>query len=139
MMIAKVLMTASAAIVLALGTLHLVYTFWGPKLTPRDPELQARMAQVSPVITNETTIWRSWIGFNATHSMSLILFGMIYGFLALAHPEILFRSIFLLTVGLLTLGGFFILAKLYFFSIPFAGIAISLICYVASVIAWKFS
>ena len=138
-MIAKVLMTASAAIVLALGTLHLVYTFWGPKLTPRDPELQARMAQVSPVVTNETTIWRSWIGFNATHSMSLILFGMIYGFLALAHPEILFRSIFLLTVGLLTLGGFFILAKLYFFRIPFAGIAISLICYVASVIAWKFS
>ena len=139
MMIAKLLMTASAGIALAFGTLHLVYTFWGPKLTPRDPELQVRMTQVSPVITNETTIWRGWIGFNATHSMSLILFGLIYGALALAHPEILFRSIFLLTVGFLTLAGFFVLAKLYFFSIPFAGITISLICYVASVIASKFS
>jgi hypothetical protein len=138
-MLTKVLMSLSASIILALGVLHLVYTFWGPKLTPRDLELQVRMEQVSPVITNETTMWRCWIGFNSTHSMSLILFGVIYLFLAVRHSEFLFGSIFLLGVGLAMLGGLLVLAKAYFFSIPFAGVAVSLICYVASIVVAKVS
>lgn len=138
-MLTKVLMSLSASIILALGVLHLVYTFWGPKLTPRDPALQVRMEQVSPVITNETTMWRCWIGFNATHSMSLILFGVIYLFLAVRHSEFLFGSVFLLGVGLAMLGGLMLLAKAYFFSIPFAGVAVSLICYVASIVVAKVS
>lgn len=138
-MLTKVLMSLSASIILALGVLHLVYTFWGPKLTPRDLELQVRMEQVSPVITNETTMWRCWIGFNSTHSMSLILFGVIYLFLAVRHSEFLFGSIFLLGVGLAMLGGLLVLAKAYFFSIPSAAVAVSLICYVASIVVAKVS
>jgi hypothetical protein len=98
-LIAKVLMVLSASIVLELGVGHLVYTFWGPKLTPRDPALQASMSQISPVITKETTMWRCWVGFNASHSMGLILFGLVFGFLALAHNQLLFQSPFLLVVG----------------------------------------
>src|ERR1700693_5486091 len=92
---ARTLMVLSASIILALGVLHLVYTFWGPKLTPRDPALQVSMSQVSPVITKETTMWRAWVGFNASHSMGAILFGLIYGFLAIAHSRLLFQSPFL--------------------------------------------
>ena len=128
-------MVVSAGIILALGVLHLVYTFWGPKLTPRDPGLQVSMSQVSPVITKETTMWRAWVGFNASHSMCLILFGLIYCFLAMTNSPLLFRSPFLLIVGLAMLGGFFALAKIYWFSVPFAGISISLVCYVASIAA----
>ena len=134
---ARTLMVVSASIILALGVLHLVYTFWGPKLTPRDPALQVSMSQVSPVITRETTMWRIWIGLNASHSMGLILFGVIYGFLAIAiaHGPLLFQSPFLLIVGLVVLGGSLALGKVYFFSVPFAGIGISLACYVASIAA----
>jgi len=138
-MIEKILMFASAAVVFVLGLLHLIYTFWGSKLRPRDRDLQAQMGRVSPGISNETTMWRCWIGVNSTHSMSLILFGAMYGFLALAHPEILFRSTFLIAVGFAALCSFFVLAKLYFFSIPFAGITISLICFIASIVASRFS
>lgn len=132
---ATFLMTASAAMLFALGTLHLVYTFIGPKFNPRDPALQARMREVSPVITRETTMWRCWVGFNASHSMAAMLFGLIYGFLAIAHGDLLFSSPYLLIVGLLTVGGFFVLGKLYWFSVPFYGISLSLACYVASLIA----
>ena len=52
-------MVASAAIFLVLGTVHLIYTFHGPKLRPRDPALQDRMDQVSPVLTRETTVWKA--------------------------------------------------------------------------------
>ena len=35
-MIAKLLMMASAGVVLLLGLVHLAYAFWGAQLTPRD-------------------------------------------------------------------------------------------------------
>jgi len=129
----KILMVLSASIIFTLGVVHLVYTFCGPKLTPRDPTLQISMSQISPVITNETTMWRCWVGFNASHSMGLILFGLVFGFLAWAHGQLLFQSPFLLVLGLAMLGGFVVLCKAYLFSVPLAGISISLACYVASV------
>jgi len=134
-MVAQSLMAASAGIVLVLGVIHLVYTFWGPQLTPRDPALQAAMSQVSPVLTRETTMWKLWIGFNATHSMGAILFGLIDGYLAIAHGELLFKSPFLLVVGLAMVGGFVILGKVYWFSVPFWSTCASLVCYLGSIIA----
>lgn len=69
------LLTLSALVLLTLGVLHLVYTFSGPLLTPRDPALRARMEEV--------------------------------------------------------------LAKLYWFKIPFIGVLISLALYVAGIVsAW---
>ena len=130
------LMTLSMLVLLALGVLHLIYTFSGSKLMPRDPALQARMNEVNLVITRQTTVWRAWIGFNASHSMGAILFGLVYGFLANAYPELLFNSPFLLIVGFVMLGGFAVLAKVYWFRIPFIGVGVSLISYVLSIAAW---
>lgn len=133
-MIAQASMVLSTAVVLALGIAHLVYTFWGPKLTPRDPALQARMREVSPVLTRETTMWKCWVGFNASHSLGAILFGLVYGYLALVHPAFLFQSGFLLGVGLCLLGAYAALGKAYWFSVPFTGILIALAAYVTGII-----
>jgi hypothetical protein len=113
--------------------MHLAYTFWGTNLAPSDPALQASMSRVSPVLTKETTMWRCWIGFNATHSMGLILFGLIYGYLALAHDQILFRSPFLLLAGLAMLACLMAVCRLYFFSAPLIGVGISFVFYVVSI------
>jgi hypothetical protein len=131
---ARILMVLSASIVFMLGAVHLAYTFRGPELTPRDPALQVSMTQISPVITKETTMWRCWVGFNASHSMGLILFGLVFGYLAMAQGQLLFRSPFLLIVGLAMLGGFVVLCKVYFFGVPLTGISISLACYLASIV-----
>ena len=133
-MLAVALMVISAGIIFALGALHLVYTFYGNKLTPRDSALQTRMAEVSPVISRRTTMWKTWIGFNASHSMGALLFGLVYGYLALAHSALLFNSAFLLGVGLLMLGGWVVLGKRYWFSVPLQGIGIALVLYVAAVV-----
>jgi hypothetical protein len=133
MVAARILMVLSASIIFTLGGIHLAYTFWGPKLTPRDPELQISMSGISPVITKETTMWRCWVGFNASHSMGLILFGLVFGFLALAHGQFLFESPFLLVAGLAMLSGWAVLCKVYFFSVPLTGVGISLACFVASI------
>ena len=128
-------MVLSAAVILALGIIHLLYTFRGPKLMPRDRELQARMREVSPVISRETTMWKAWIGFNASHGLGALLFGLVYGYLALAHPDFLFQSAFLLGMGFCLLGAYAALGKAYFFSVPFTGILIALVSYVIGLAA----
>jgi hypothetical protein len=134
-MLSRALMLASAGIVLALGLVHLLYTFHGTKLHPRDAAVQQAMRTTHLRLTSETTVWKAWIGFNASHSMAALLFGALYGYLALAQPELLFRSAYLQLTGLAMLGGFLVLARLYWFSIPFAGIGLACACYLASVLA----
>jgi uncharacterized membrane protein len=133
--LAPYLLAGSATTLLLLGLLHLLYTFRGPKLRPRDAELQQRMATVSPVISREMTMWDAWVGFNASHSFGAILFGVVYGYLALAQAEFLFGSAFLLAVGLLLLSGYAFLAKRYWFSIPLRGILVSLLLYAVALIS----
>ena len=131
------LIAVSAAVILLLGLLHLLYTFYGPKLLPRDPDLLARMREVSPVITRQTTMWKCWVGFNASHSLGAILFGVVYGYLSLVHAAFLFQSTFLLLFGLALLLGYVFLAKTYWFSVPFRGVLLATVVYAAALlIAW---
>jgi hypothetical protein len=132
--LAPYLLTGSAAVLFLLGLLHLVYTFHGHKLLPRDAELQERMRSVSPFITRETTMWKAWIGFNASHGLGAILFGLVYGYMALFHPAFLFQSAFLLGVGLVLLSAYAFLGVRYWFSIPFRGILLSLVLYACALI-----
>jgi len=131
---APALVAFSAAIILLLGLIHLLYTFRGPKLRPRDAELEARLKQVSPVITRETTMWKAWVGFNASHSYGAIFFGVVYGYLALAHSAFLFQSTTLLAVGALLLAGYTFLGKRYWFSIPLRGIVVALVAYLGALV-----
>jgi len=130
---ASFFITLSAAIALLLGLVHLLYTFHGSKLHPRDPDLIARMKTDSPRITSQTTIWRVWIGINATHSLCLILFGAVYGYLAMCHSEVLFNSAFLLGLGLLLLLAFAALSHLYFFRTPLLGVILATVFYLLGI------
>ena len=127
---------ASAAIILLIGLVHLLYTFRGPKLHPRDPDLTARMMVVSPVISSETTMWRCWVGFNASHSFCLIFFGALYGYLAMRHGAFLFHSWFLLALGLMLLLGYAALAKLYWFTTPFRAVVVATVLYFVGIVVY---
>ena len=87
------------------------------------------MQGAAPVISRETTMWRTWIGFNASHSLGALLFGAIYLYLPLLHSEFFFKSGFLLTLGLVALAGYMALARLYWFSVPFRGIVTATVLY----------
>jgi hypothetical protein len=126
--------SASAAVILLLGLVHLLYTFRGQKLHPRDPDLTAKMMAVSPVISSETTMWRAWIGFNASHSFCLILFGVLYGYLAIRHSAFLFQSWFLLALGLVLLLAYAVLAKLFWFAAPFRGVVLAALLYFLGIV-----
>lgn len=126
---------ASASVILALGVAHLVMTFSGSNFRPRDAELEARMKEVSPVLTRQTTMWRAWIGFNASHSCSAILFGSVYGYLALAQPAVLFHSPFLAILGGSFLLAYLVLARKCWFRVPLRWLVAASILYAAGFVA----
>ena len=79
-------------------------------------------------------MWRAWVGFNATHSLGIQLFGLIYGYLALTAPALLFGSLFLQALGLIMLASYVVLAWRYFFSVPLRGIVLATLLYIASIV-----
>ncbi len=134
-MLAPLLVGASAGILGMMGILHLVLTFWGGKLAPRDTAVQTAMQTTNLSLTAETTVWRAWLGFNSSHSMCAIFFGLVFGFLAARHPDFLFHSAYLQLLSGAVLLCFVILARLYWFSMPLLGVSIALGCYVAGCVA----
>lgn len=130
-MTAQVCIAISAAIIMLLGLAHLAYTYGGDKFHPRDPDLLARLQSTSPVISRQTSMWKAWIGFNASHSLGAILFGVVFGYLALRQPMLLLHSYVLGLCGLIVLGAYLLMAKLYWFKRPLQGIALALLFYVA--------
>jgi hypothetical protein len=83
------------------------------------------MKQVAPRISGEATMWKVWIGIHVSHSMGLVLFGLIYGYLALPRWDVLLRSHFLIGLGLLWLVGHILLAQIYWFRIPLIGVSLA--------------
>ena len=80
-------------------------------------------------------MWRAWVGFNASHSYGALLFGLVYGYLALAHRDFLFDSAFLLAIGAVFLAGYVFLGKRYWFSVPYRGVLLATAFYVVGVLA----
>ena len=133
--LAAALIAAAAAVIFLLGLVHLAYTFRGRRLHPRDAGLEARMRDTPLVITRRTTMWKAWIGFNASHSLGAIFFGATYGYLPLAHREVLLRSAFLLCVGFLLLVAYALLSQRYFFRAPLRWVLVATALYASGVIA----
>ena len=133
--LASFLVVGSVAIVFVLGGLHLLYTFRGSKLHPRDAETLRAMQQSTLRITRQATVWQTWIGFNASHSLGLVLFALIYGYLALAAPSLLFGSPFLQGLGLGLLLAHVVIARRYFFSVPFRGVVLAATFFIAGLVA----
>jgi hypothetical protein len=133
---ASALIAAAAAIILFLGLIHLSFTFRGRRLHPRDAGLKTAMESTAPVLSRQTTMWRAWVGFNASHAMGAMLYGLVYLDLALLHGGFLFGTRLLLWLGLAFLLGWLALARLYWFSTPLRGIALAALLYAAGLVVW---
>lgn len=131
MNLSQALMLGAAGLLGAFGAVHLLYTYRGNKLEPRDPALRAAMERSNLVITRQTTVWRAGVGFNASHSLGMIALALVYGHLVLVRPDVLAASPFLAGLGLAALLAYLVLARRYFFSIPFRGMALASTLYAA--------
>jgi hypothetical protein len=131
-MLSKILWLAGSAIFFILGTVHLCYTFFTTKFDPRNKNLIEEMKNTSPRLTNETTMWKTWTGFNASHSAGAIFIGLINSILALENFSVIENSFLLSLCTILTTVFYLWLAKKYWFSIPYTGILIAVCCFIIS-------
>lgn len=135
----KLLLMAGCVIFFILGATHAIYTFadiWKPKrLVPHKPEVVAAMKASTLALTKDTDMWRAWVGFNISHSVGLIFYGLIYAYLIIFNFSTLSSSIFLLSLALIVAISYLILSIKYWFSIPALGSLVGLLCFVGGIAA----
>ena len=130
----QILIVAGALIFGLLGTVHLAYTFFTGLFSPRDAATEASMKLTHPRLTRRTTLWKAWVGFNASHSLGAILFAAVYLLLALAHMDWLREAPGLVWLAALGALAYLALAVRYGFRTPVVGIARASVCFLAAAI-----
>jgi len=129
---AQILIVVGAAIFGVLGAIHLLYTFFTNKFEAYDPSVTAAMKGTSPLLTKETTVWKAWVGFNASHSLGAMLVAAVYVPLAVWHIDLVASSRWfsLLPVGVGL--SYLVLARKYWFKVPLVGVLLSTLCFAAA-------
>jgi hypothetical protein len=83
----------------ALGIAHAFHTPSTPEqrkgLSPRDPAYGRSMAEQTVLLTKRTDLWRAWVGFNLSHSLGAVVFGLLV--LLVARSSVRSRPIGLLS------------------------------------------
>ena len=137
---AKYLLELGGGIFVLLGFLHAVYTFLDirrpRRLVPHEPSVARAMAETHVRIARGgTTMWRAWVGFNFSHSLGAVLFGMLCIGAGVVLGNWMLPA-WMLGVLVVVAGIYLGLSLLYWFRIPTAGIAIAAICILAAWLAY---
>lgn len=130
-MILKYIWLFGASFFLILGTIHLLYTFYSNKFSSKNKKVIEEMKSSRLILTKETTIWKAWIGFNASHSSGAMFIGIINIYLALFYFNTVVNNPFFYLINIITTFFYLWLAKKYWFKIPFLGILTTFLCFLS--------
>lgn len=135
---AKYFFVFGAVPFILLGAIHILYSLrdaWTPrKLTPYDDSVRVSMEKSTLRLTRQTTMWRAWLGFNVSHGIGVLFFGLVYLILAVSAPALLSKVILLPVLALAVSTSYLVLSIKYWFHIPAIGSAIGAACFLAALI-----
>lgn len=133
---ARFLLEIGGSIFVLLGCLHALYTFLDirrpRRLVPQDPAVTLAMT-ASPLRLSRdgTTMWRAWVGFNFSHSVGAVLFGVVcIGAGTLLGPVVIPAWVLPVLVAISLI--YLVLSILYWFRVPTLGIAVASLCLLVS-------
>lgn len=113
----QILIFVGASIYLMLGTLHATFTLidvFKPRwFTPIDDSVREAMQGMPFKLNSQTDMWKGWLGFNLSHSLGLIMYGLFIYFITLLAYETLLTSI-ALKIGIMTISLIYILLSYKF-------------------------
>jgi hypothetical protein len=119
-----------------LGTIHaLVTPLRGTDrkgLSPGDPALAEAMARSPLLLTRRTDVWRAWVGFNLSHSLGAVLFGLVVVLVGRSPAAFAAEAALFLPLALVVAAVYLVLGLRYWFRTPILGIAFSLAAFSAS-------
>ena len=134
MLIEQILLIIGAAIFGVLGSVHLFYTFFTNKFDAYDKNVTKAMQSTSPVLTKETTVWDAWVGFNASHSLGAMLMAAFYIPLTSSYFSVIRDSAWFSLLPVVVGVSYLLLARRYWFGVPFTGILIATACFVGAAV-----
>ena len=119
-----------------LGAAHALATPLTPEqtkgLSPRDPAYQQSMSQQTLLLTRRTNVWLAWVGFNLSHSLGAVLFGVVV--LLIGRNPTTFQANWsaFVPLAIVVSGVYLAIGLRYWFRTPIVGIIISNVCFLAS-------
>ena len=143
MRIAKFLLDFGGGILVLMGSLHALYTFLDirrpRRLVPQDPAVALAMAASAVRMSRGgTTMWRAWVGFNFSHSVGAILFGVLCICAGVVLGAVVIPAWILfvfVVISFIYLG----ISVLYWFRAPTAGIAVASVCLLVAWLMYAFA
>ncbi len=132
-MTAQLLFVFGTLTFIVLGGVHLVLIVRDalrPRhLAPRDEQVQKLMARTTLKLTDRTTVWKAWLGFNFSHALGLVVFGVILLLIVVYDFELMLRLQPLLLLTIVVAAFYVLLAIRYWFAGPALGATVGLVCF----------
>jgi hypothetical protein len=134
--LSRYLFLAGAWPFILLGTAHLFATpiHIGDRkgLSPSDPRLAESMLRARFRLTSRTDMWRAWVGFNFSHGLGALLFGVSVLLVGRDQASFMAGAHLFLPFAVVGSAVYLVLGSLYWFRIPIIGCAIAAGCFASS-------
>jgi hypothetical protein len=131
-----VLFLVGCGIFCAMGLAHAMLAlrdlFVPSSLTPRNDAVRKAMSEEPLRLAPQTTIWRSWLGFNLSHSLGLLVFGGLLSTLALSDFSLIRSSLFLQLMTLAVSLAYVALSLRFWFWVPAVASGVGFVCFLGS-------
>jgi hypothetical protein len=101
-------------------------------LSPRDRGTREAMVRDTLVMTRHTTLWNTWVGFNLSHSLGAILFGVAVLLVGRTPASFAGQAAVFLPFALAVAATYLWIGARYWFRKPIVGISISCACFTAA-------
>jgi hypothetical protein len=136
-MMVGALLGLAGAIYGLLGALHALYTFLDMRdprrIVPDDPAVISAMENSKIRLTRgESTMWQGWVGFNLSHSLGAILFGLVVVLIGRSSASFEAQAGVFLPLAVLVSAAYLVIGVRYWFRTPIVGISLASVCFVAS-------
>jgi hypothetical protein len=136
---AKFLFLAGALLFGALGVAHGLLTLRDLRtprsLAPLDDRVRVAMIDAPLRLAPQTTMWKSWVGFNLSHSLGLVVFGGLLTGLAWHDFDLVAHSVFLKAGSIVVAVLYCVMATRFWFWVPIALSVAGVTCFVTSALA----
>lgn len=90
------------------------------------------MAKTAIVLTRRTDMWKAWVGFNLSHSLGVVLFGVLVVLIGRSEAAFEMEGPVFLPLAVLVSGVYLLLAARFWFRTPIIGCGLSVLFFCLS-------
>ncbi len=117
-----------------LGIAHALATPLTPDeskgLSPRDPAYGRSMAEQTVLLTGRTNLWLAWVGFNLSHSLGAVAFGLAMTLVGRTPATFAANWQTFVPFAIVVSGAYLAVGLRCWFRTPIVGIIASSVCFV---------